>query len=96
MANAARDRLPASQQQDRQQRPLLRAAEHNRPFLLDHLERPQDAELKHDPWTPRATLLPRVHRPAKRRTGAAFYRSPTVSNRSSTGWRDGDLRSDHT
>ena len=44
----ARERLPAAQQQDREQRPLARAAEHNRPFLLDHLKRPQDAELKHD------------------------------------------------
>jgi hypothetical protein len=43
----ARDRLPTAQQQDREQRPLLRPAEQNRPLLLDHLERPQDAELKH-------------------------------------------------
>ncbi len=45
----ARDRLPTAQQQNRQQRPLLRAAKHNRPLLLDHLKRPQDTELKHDP-----------------------------------------------
>jgi hypothetical protein len=44
----ARDRLPAAQHQDREQRPLLRPAEQNRPLLLDHLERPQNAESKHD------------------------------------------------
>ena len=44
----ARDRLPAAQQQDRQQRPLLRAAEHNRSLAVDHLQRPQNPESKHD------------------------------------------------
>ena len=44
----ARDRLPAAQQQDRQQRPLLRAAEHNPALPVDHLKRPQDSESKHE------------------------------------------------
>ena len=44
----ARDHLPATQQQDRQQRPLLRAAEHNPSFPVGHLQRPQNAEGKHD------------------------------------------------
>src|ERR1700681_69855 len=54
----ARDTLAAAQHQDRKQRPLLRGAERNRPLPLDHLERPQDAEVKHDLLvTPGATLL---------------------------------------
>jgi hypothetical protein len=56
--SVARDHLAAVQQQDRQQRPLPRAAEHERPLLLDHLERSQDAELEHDLQVLGPTLRP--------------------------------------
>ena len=40
------DTIPV-QEQDRERRPLLRAAELNRSALGDYLERPEDAELQH-------------------------------------------------
>src|ERR1700722_12602010 len=41
-------RLASAQEQDRQKRPVLRAAEHKPSFLVDALHRPQDSESKHD------------------------------------------------
>ncbi len=41
-----RDDLPAMQQQCRQHGPLLWTPEHQRPIVVDHLQRPKDSELK--------------------------------------------------
>ena len=55
----ARHHLAAAQHQDCQQRPLLRAAERNRPLPLDHLDRPQDTEVEHDFLGTPSVTLPR-------------------------------------
>ena len=50
----ARGHLAAAQQQDRKQRPLLRATEHNPSSLIDDLQRPQHSESEHGPLGPSA------------------------------------------
>jgi hypothetical protein len=54
----ARDYLPASQQQHRQDGPLLMAAQRQRAIAIEHLKRPKNPEIKHGFRNPAATLAP--------------------------------------